>query len=140
MATSISNFLYNEGHPIVIIIGRVMWVAPSLFGTKLKDASPNLRHYFELFRAADIDSNWVLSVIEFHTFVSVIMENPHFVTIYDVEQILFRLDSWGSHELTIEEWVWLCLLDLESFSADADVTCPFAVRQPDEESLAKKVS
>ena len=61
--------------PLVLVIGRLMLTAPELFGETLDQASPDLEPILRFFRAADIDSDWNLSVVEFHTLLTVVMKD-----------------------------------------------------------------
>ena len=61
--------------PLVLLIGRMMMTAPALFGAGLDQASPDLDPILRFFRAADVDADWTLSVVEFHTLLTVIMKD-----------------------------------------------------------------
>jgi len=131
----------------------VMTTAPQLFGESLDETSPALELILRTFRAADVDGNWHLSIVEFQTLLAVVtyhqsqilkaanpesdVPNLH-VTLYDSEKILRRLNGFGSFEITVEQWVGLCVMDTEDVTEDDDVSIPNCDGL-DEKVLARKV-
>ena len=65
----------SSSKPPVVVIGRILWTAPDLFGADLDEASLDLEPIVRFFRAADVNVDWTLSVVEFHTLIGVIMKN-----------------------------------------------------------------
>ena len=64
--------LHSDAKPLCLILGRVMMTAPQLFGAILDDASPALELILRTFRAADVDGDWHLSIVEFQTLLAVV--------------------------------------------------------------------
>lgn len=133
-APDISNY------PLVLLIGRMMMTAPGLFGTGLDQASPDVEPILRFFRAADVNADWTLSVVEFHTLLTVIMKDSkyHNVTIHESERILHRLDSWDSMEITIEQWLGLCTMETEGLEDEEEISIP-SFDGVDEETLTQKL-